>query len=109
MAEPDRTNLRRAHRPPRPVAAVVARLPKGADGRPLRARQRLVVAALLLLVGGALLSPALEAARTSFAGSGSTGVAALGLGCRFLGFELDPQQADAANRRLAELPRPEAR
>ena len=76
MAEPNRTNLRRAHRPPRPVAAVVARLPKGADGRPLRARQRLVVAALLLLVGGALLSPALEAARTSFAGSGSTAQAA---------------------------------
>ena len=43
-----------------------------------------------------------------FTGSGSTGVAALGLGCRFLGFELDPQQAEAANRRRAELPRPPA-
>jgi DNA modification methylase len=38
-----------------------------------------------------------------FAGSGTTGVAALRLGCSFLGFEIDPAQAAAANRRLAEV------
>jgi DNA modification methylase len=37
-----------------------------------------------------------------FAGSGTTGVAALALGCRFLGFEIDAAQVDAANRRLLE-------
>ncbi len=35
-----------------------------------------------------------------FAGSGTTGLAALELGCRFVGFELDPGQAEAANARL---------
>jgi len=35
-----------------------------------------------------------------FAGSGTTGVAALQLGCSFLGFELDPAHAAAANERL---------
>jgi DNA modification methylase len=38
-----------------------------------------------------------------FAGSGTTGLAARALGCRFLGFEIDPLQAQAANARLAEL------
>lgn len=38
-----------------------------------------------------------------FAGSGTTGVAALRLGCSFLGFEIDPAQAAAANDRLARL------
>ncbi len=36
-----------------------------------------------------------------FAGSGTTGLAALELGCRFVGFEIDPLQARAANVRLA--------
>jgi DNA modification methylase len=36
-----------------------------------------------------------------FAGSGTTGVAALGMGCSFVGFEIDPAQAAAANARLA--------
>jgi DNA modification methylase len=35
-----------------------------------------------------------------FAGSGSTGIAALDLGCTFLGFEIDPGRAEAAQRRL---------
>ncbi len=35
-----------------------------------------------------------------FAGSGTTGLAARELGCRFLGFEIDPVQAEAANARL---------
>lgn len=38
-----------------------------------------------------------------FAGSGTTGVAARRLGCSFLGFELDPTQAEAANQRLVGL------
>jgi len=38
-----------------------------------------------------------------FAGSGTTGVAALGLGCSFVGFEIDAEQVAAANARLAEL------
>ena len=37
-----------------------------------------------------------------FAGSGSTGIAAVGLGCSFIGFEIDPVQAEAANGRLRE-------
>jgi DNA modification methylase len=36
-----------------------------------------------------------------FAGSGTTGIAALRLGCAFVGFEIDPAQAKAANERLA--------
>lgn len=35
-----------------------------------------------------------------FAGSGTTGLAALRLGCSFVGFEIDPGQVEAANRRL---------
>jgi DNA modification methylase len=38
-----------------------------------------------------------------FAGSGTTGVAALSLGCSFLGCEIDPVRAAAANERLATL------
>jgi DNA modification methylase len=38
-----------------------------------------------------------------FAGSGTTGVAARRLGCSFLGFEIDPAQAEAANQRLVAL------
>ena len=36
-----------------------------------------------------------------FAGSGSTGIAALETGCSFVGFEIDAAQAQAANNRLA--------
>ena len=38
-----------------------------------------------------------------FSGSGTTGVAALRLGCSYLGFELDAGQVEASNRRLAEV------
>jgi DNA modification methylase len=38
-----------------------------------------------------------------FAGSGTSGVAALKLGCSFVGFEIDPAQVAAANARLAEI------
>ncbi|HSO00115.1 MAG TPA: site-specific DNA-methyltransferase [Candidatus Nanopelagicales bacterium] len=38
-----------------------------------------------------------------FAGSGTTGVAALRLGCSFVGFEIDEGQAAAANGRLEAL------
>ena len=37
-----------------------------------------------------------------FSGSGSTGIAALELGCSYLGFEIDPVQVEASNDRLAE-------
>ena len=37
-----------------------------------------------------------------FAGSGTTGLAAIGLGCSYVGFEIDPDQAEAANARTAE-------
>ena len=37
-----------------------------------------------------------------FAGSGSTGLAALQLGCGFIGFEIDPAHVDAANKRLVQ-------
>jgi len=40
-----------------------------------------------------------------FAGSGTTGVAARRLGCSFVGFEIDPGQAAAANERLAATAR----
>ncbi len=40
-----------------------------------------------------------------FAGSGTTGLAALALGCSFLGFEIDPDQVAAANFRLAAAER----
>ena len=36
-----------------------------------------------------------------FAGSGTTGLAARALGCRFVGFEIDEAHAAAANVRLA--------
>jgi DNA modification methylase len=36
-----------------------------------------------------------------FSGSGTTGVAALGLGCSYVGFEIDPAQVAASNERLA--------
>ncbi len=39
-----------------------------------------------------------------FAGSGTTGLAAVGLGCSYVGFEIDPEQAEAANARVAEAP-----
>ncbi len=35
-----------------------------------------------------------------FSGSGTTGIAALELGCRYIGFEIDPQQAAASSERL---------
>lgn len=38
-----------------------------------------------------------------FAGSGTTGVAALTLGCAFVGFEIDPDLVAAANDRLARV------
>lgn len=38
-----------------------------------------------------------------FAGSGSTGIAALSQGCSFLGFEIDPNHTQAANERLQPL------
>ena len=40
-----------------------------------------------------------------FAGSGSTGIAALQSGCSFVGFEIDSAQAQAANARLIEIAR----
>lgn len=36
-----------------------------------------------------------------FSGSGTTGLAALSLGCSYLGFEIDPDQVEASNERLA--------
>lgn len=48
--------------------------------------------------GGVVLDP--------FAGSGSTGAAALAFGCSFVGVELDSRQAAAARRRLERTPRP---
>ena len=41
-----------------------------------------------------------------FSGSGTTGLAALALGCSYLGFEIDPEQVTAANARLAAAERP---
>jgi DNA modification methylase len=35
-----------------------------------------------------------------FAGSGTTGVAAISAGCSFVGFEIDGNQVQAANDRL---------
>ena len=37
-----------------------------------------------------------------FSGSGTTGVAAIEAGCRYVGFEIDPVQVEASNARLAE-------
>jgi DNA modification methylase len=38
-----------------------------------------------------------------FSGSGTTGIAAMTLGCSFVGFEIDPEHADASNERLENL------
>jgi DNA modification methylase len=38
-----------------------------------------------------------------FSGSGTTGIAALRLGCSYIGFEIDTQQVGASNKRLREL------
>lgn len=38
-----------------------------------------------------------------FSGSGTTGIAALRLGCTYLGFEIDPEQAQASNQRLKDV------
>jgi DNA modification methylase len=43
-----------------------------------------------------------------FSGSGTSGLAARKLGCSYLGFEIDPEQASASNQRLA-APVPEPR
>jgi DNA modification methylase len=40
-----------------------------------------------------------------FSGSGTTGVAALELGCAFVGFEIDPDLVAASNDRLAQARR----
>ncbi len=40
-----------------------------------------------------------------FSGSGTTGIAAGKLGCSYIGFEIDPEQVDASNGRLARLDR----
>jgi DNA modification methylase len=36
-----------------------------------------------------------------FSGSGTTGMAALSLGCSYIGFEIDPEQVEASNARLS--------
>ena len=41
-----------------------------------------------------------------FSGSGTTGVAAQEYGCSYIGFEIDPQQARASEKRLAAQTRP---
>lgn len=38
-----------------------------------------------------------------FSGSGTTGIAALKLGCSYVGFEIDPEQVEASNDRLAAI------
>jgi len=38
-----------------------------------------------------------------FSGSGTTGIAALSLGCSYIGFEIDKEQVDASNERLIEV------
>jgi DNA modification methylase len=38
-----------------------------------------------------------------FSGSGTTGMAALRLGCSYIGFEIDPDQANASNQRLRDI------
>ena len=37
-----------------------------------------------------------------FSGSGTTGIAALRLGCSYIGFEIEPEQVEASNERLTE-------
>lgn len=43
-----------------------------------------------------------------FSGSGTTGFAALKLGCSYIGFEIDPVQVTASNERLASVQRDDA-
>jgi DNA modification methylase len=38
-----------------------------------------------------------------FSGSGTTGIAAIKLGCSYIGFEIDPEQAAASNARLEQI------
>ena len=38
-----------------------------------------------------------------FSGSGTTGIAALRLGCSYIGFEIDPEQVEASNERLKTM------
>lgn len=38
-----------------------------------------------------------------FSGSGTTGMAALKLGCTYIGFEIDPQHVEASNNRLSSV------
>jgi DNA modification methylase len=38
-----------------------------------------------------------------FSGSGTTGIAALKLGCSYVGFEIDPEQVEASNDRLVTI------
>jgi len=40
-----------------------------------------------------------------FSGSGTTGIAALKLGCSYVGFEIDPEQVAASNERLVAVKR----
>lgn len=42
-----------------------------------------------------------------FSGSGTTGLAALKVGCSYLGFEIDPEQVAASNARLHAVVRPQ--
>jgi DNA modification methylase len=44
-----------------------------------------------------------------FSGSGTTGVAALNLGCSYVGFEIDPDHVAASNQRLEGLARSQVR
>lgn len=37
-----------------------------------------------------------------FSGSGTTGIAAIRLGCSYIGFEIDPEHVEASNARLSE-------
>lgn len=39
-----------------------------------------------------------------FSGSGTTGIAALQLGCSYIGFEIDEEQVTASNARLSNIP-----
>ena len=41
-----------------------------------------------------------------FSGSGTTGIAALKLGCSYIGFEIDPEQVAASNQRLRDVRTP---
>jgi DNA modification methylase len=40
-----------------------------------------------------------------FSGSGTTGVAAINLGCSYIGFEIDPEHVAASNQRLEDVAR----